>query len=85
MTRRELVGKKKFATRDTLLTFEFRKYVIGKIPTGKGQTDVGRRMWMTGWGASVWREGRTVEDRLMYGTSVKAATSGDGYGYAKEK
>ena len=39
---------------------------------------------MEGWmGACVWRLGWTVEDRLMYGTSVKAATSGNGY--AKEK
>ena len=30
--------------------------------------------WM---GASVWRVGRTAEDRLMYGRSVKAATSGN--------
>ena len=30
-------------------------------------------------GASVWRVGRTAEDRLMYGRSVKAATSGNGY------
>ena len=30
-------------------------------------------------GASVWKVGRTAEDRLMYGRSVKAATSGNGY------
>ena len=28
--------------------------------------------------ASVWRVGRTAEDRWMYGRSVKAATSGNG-------
>ena len=28
-------------------------------------------------GASVWRVGRTAEDRLMYGRSIKAATSGN--------
>ena len=31
--------------------------------------------WM---GASLWRLGQTAEDRLMYGRSVKAATSGNG-------
>ena len=31
--------------------------------------------WM---GASVWRVGRTEEDRLMYRKSIKAATSEDG-------
>ena len=31
--------------------------------------------WM---GAIVWRLGRTVEVRLVYGRSVKAATSGNG-------
>ena len=28
-------------------------------------------------GASVWRVGRTAEDRLMYRRSIKAATSGN--------
>ena len=40
----------------------------------------GAEDWM---GASVWRLGRTAEDRLMYGRSVKTATSGNGL--AKEK
>ena len=31
--------------------------------------------WM---GASVWRMGRTAEYRLMYGISVKVATTGNG-------
>ena len=30
-------------------------------------------------GASVWRVGRTAEDRLMYKRSIKAAASGNGF------
>ena len=56
---------------------------------GVGQRNRGRpeRLWENGkdvedWmggGASVWRMGRTAEDRLMYRRSIKAATSGNGF------
>ena len=42
-------------------------------PTIYMEKDV--KYWME---ANVWREGRIAEDRLMYGRSVKAATSGSG-------
>ena len=35
-------------------------------------------------GASVWRLGRTAEDRLMYTRSMEAATSGNGYKQKRE-
>ena len=53
----------------------------GKV---KGQRNRGRpkRSWekdVEDWmGASVWRVGRTAEDRLMYIRSIKAVTSGNG-------
>ena len=53
----------------------------GKV---KGQRNRGRpkRYWekdVEDWmGARVWRVGLTEEDRMMYGRSVKAATSGNG-------
>ena len=37
--------------------------------------------WM---GASVWRLGRTAEDRPMYTRSIKAATSGNGFKRKRE-
>ena len=45
-----------------------------RMPNRSCEKDV--EDWM---GASVWRLGRTAEERLVCGRSIKAATSGNGY------
>ena len=57
------------------------KLILEEKVTGQRNRGRPKRSWekdVEDWmGASVWRVGRTAEDRLMYGRSVKAATSGN--------